>query len=272
MWNIFYNSLLNLTFTSGTKIVAFVDDLLLLTRGKLVSEVENIANTELKKVSRWAKENKVCFNDQKSKVMLMTRRKVKKRKDLEVYLNNKHLRQVKTVKYLGVIIDNKLTFREHITHMTEKYRKIIFALSKSAKLNWGLSHKALKTLYTGGVQLLLLYGAPVWAEILEKTSYRIKLTRVQRLINIKIAKAYRTVSNEALCIIRGLTPIHIKIQETVELYKIIRENRYKNLPINHDKPPRQWLHPAARIIATDDQTPINIYTDRSKSVQAWEQA
>jgi len=50
MWNIFYNSLLNLTFASGTKIVAFADDLLLLTRGKSVSEVENIANTELKKV------------------------------------------------------------------------------------------------------------------------------------------------------------------------------------------------------------------------------
>jgi hypothetical protein len=93
---------------------------------------------------------------------------------------------------------------------------------------------------------------------------------VQRLINIKIAKAYRTVSNEALCIITGLTPIHIKIYETVELYKIVRGNRYKNLPIEHDKPPRQWLHPVARIIATgdtDDQIPINIYTDGSKSEQ-----
>jgi ribonuclease HI len=171
---------------------------------------------------------------------------------------------------VGVIIDNKLTFREHITYVTEKCRKIIFALSKSAKLNWGLSHKALKTLYTEGIQPLLLYGAPVWAEILEKTSHKIKLTRVQRLINIKIAKAYRTVSNEVLCIITGLTPIHIKIQKTVELYKIFRGNRYKNLPIDHDKLPRQWFHPAARIIATgdtDDQTPINIYTDGGKSEQ-----
>jgi hypothetical protein len=78
------------------------------------------------------------------------------------------------MKYLGVIIDNKLTFREHITHVTEKCRKLIFALSKSAKLNWGLSHKALKTLYTGAIQPLLLYGAPVWVENLDKTSYRIK--------------------------------------------------------------------------------------------------
>jgi hypothetical protein len=117
----------------------------------------------------------------------MTRRKRKERKDLEVYLNNKLLRQVKTMKYLGIIIDNKLTFREHITHATEKCRKI-FALSKSAKLNWGLSHKALKTLYTGGIQQLLLYGAPVWAEIIEKTSHRKKLTRVQRLITSKLRK------------------------------------------------------------------------------------
>jgi hypothetical protein len=91
MWNVFYNWLLNLTFTSGTKIVAFADDLLFLTRGKSVSEVENIANTELKKVSMWAKENKVRFNDQKSKVMLMTLQKRKEIKDLEVHLNNKYL-------------------------------------------------------------------------------------------------------------------------------------------------------------------------------------
>jgi len=172
------------------------------------------------------------------------------------------------MKYLGIIIDNKLTFREHITHVTEKCRKIIFALSNSAKLNWGLSHKALKTLYTGRIQPLLLYGAPVWAEILEKTSHGKKLIRVQRLINIKIAKACRTVSNDALCIITGLTPIHIKTKETAELYKIIRGNRHKNLLIDHDKLPKQWLHPAARIRATDDtedQTPINIYTDGSKS-------
>jgi hypothetical protein len=144
------------------------------------------------------------------------------------------------MKYLGIIIYNKLTFREHI-HVTEKCRKIISALSKSAKLNWGLSHKALKTLYTGGILPLLLYGAPVWAEILEKTSHRKKLTRLQKLINIKIANAYRIVSNDALCIITGLTHIHVKIKETSELYKILRVNRHKNFPIYHDKLPKKWL-------------------------------
>jgi hypothetical protein len=75
------------------------------------------------------------------------------------------------MKYLG-IIDNKLTFLEHVTQATEKCRKVIVALSKSAKLNWGLSHKALKTLYKGGIEPFLLYGAPVLAERIEQTIHR----------------------------------------------------------------------------------------------------
>jgi hypothetical protein len=66
MWNIFYNSILNLTFTSGTKVKAFADDLIILIRGKSVSEAENTANIELENISKWEKENKVRFNDQKS--------------------------------------------------------------------------------------------------------------------------------------------------------------------------------------------------------------
>jgi len=40
--------------------------------------------------------------------------------------------------------------------MAEKRTKLIFYLSKSAKLNWGLDHKALKTIYVGGILPLLV--------------------------------------------------------------------------------------------------------------------
>jgi len=213
MSNIYYNSLLKLKFTSSTKIIAFDDDLLLLTRGEAVSEIDSNANLESTKMSNWARKNKFRFNEKKSKTMLMTRRKRKERGEVEVYLNNKLLQQIQTMKYLGIRIDKKLTFREHITQASEKCRKLIFTLVRSAKLNWGLSHKALKTLYTGGIQPLILYGTQVWAERVEKARYRKILTGVQRLINIKRAKAYRTVSIETLCIMTGIKPIHIKIKK-----------------------------------------------------------
>jgi len=72
---------------------------------------------------------------------------------------------------------------------------------KSAKVTWGLKHEALKTIYTGGILPPILCGAPVWKSVLDITSYKAKLIRIQRLINIRIAKAYHTVSNKALCVI-----------------------------------------------------------------------
>jgi len=68
--------------------------------------------------------------------MLLTRRKRKKRKELEIYLNYKPLMQVNSLKYLGIIFESKQMIRDYIITMTDKCSKLIFTLSKSAKLNW----------------------------------------------------------------------------------------------------------------------------------------
>ena len=88
-------------------MVAYADDLII--------AVENYKNIELSKIKGWAKNNKIKFNDTKSKVMLVSRRKRKENKNITVYLNNKPLEQVTQIKYLGIILDHKFRFNEHIT-------------------------------------------------------------------------------------------------------------------------------------------------------------
>ena len=83
---------------------------------------------------------------------------------------------------------------------------MIFSPSKSAESNWGTQDAAIKSIYTGAILPLLLYGAPIWYKAIDICSNKIKLKRVPRLKNIQIAKAYRTGSNEALCALTGLTP------------------------------------------------------------------
>jgi len=67
------------------------------------------------------KENKITFNEQKSKVMLATRRKRREITEVNIYLNSKPLQQVKNIRYLGITIDNKLSFREHFISTTNMY-------------------------------------------------------------------------------------------------------------------------------------------------------
>jgi hypothetical protein len=100
----------------------------------------------MNKILNWAKNNKINFNKQKSKSMVITRRKSKESKELAVYMNNKPLEQVQNNKYLGIIIGSKLNFREHIIYTASTCTKLVHALSKSAKDSWGLNHEALNTI------------------------------------------------------------------------------------------------------------------------------
>ena len=69
--------------------------------------------------------------------MIMSRRRGEK--EMEIYVN-KILKQVNSLKYLGIIFDSKLTFRDHINYTEEKCSKLIFSLSRSAKITWELKH------------------------------------------------------------------------------------------------------------------------------------
>jgi hypothetical protein len=174
-WNLFYNSLFKLEFTSHSKVIAFADDLIILTKGESAVEAENYMNLELRKISDWAQNNKFKFNENKSNVMLMSRRKRKERKELQIYLKNKILEHVNKIKYPGIIFDSKMTFRDHANDVEERRTKLIFTLSKSAKVTWGLKHDALKTIYTGGILPLMLYGAPLWRGVMDIKLYKAKL-------------------------------------------------------------------------------------------------
>jgi hypothetical protein len=43
----------------------------------------------------------------------------------------------------------------------------------------------------------LTYGAPIWVEAIQKNKNLIKYKRIQRRVNIKIAKVYQTLSYDA---------------------------------------------------------------------------
>ena len=111
----------------------------------------------------------------------------------------------------------------------------------------------------------------MWIKAIEKGSYISKLVRVQRLINIKITKAYRTVSNEALCILTGLAPIVIKIEEAAQFYQLARGSTKEEAQTDRDMGIKHWHHPAETItFLTEDNaetSTVQIYTDGSKSEQ-----
>jgi hypothetical protein len=122
------------------------------------------------------------------------------------------------MKYLGIILNHKFKYQEHITYVAERCTKIIHNLSRAAKVSWGLKNEAIATMYKGAILTLLTYGAPVWIDAMKYEHNRQKYIQVQRLINLKMARAYRTSSSEALCVLTGMISITLKLEEAVTQY------------------------------------------------------
>jgi hypothetical protein len=82
--NIQFNLLLNLDFGKRTKAIAFADDLFIAVKAGTAKETENFANIEISKITKWAADNKIKFNEQKSKVMVITKRKRRGKTDVNM--------------------------------------------------------------------------------------------------------------------------------------------------------------------------------------------
>jgi len=150
--------------------------------------------------------------------------------------------------------------------MEEKCLKLIFSLSIPTKVTWGLGHEALKNIYKGGILPLMLYGAPVWKNMLNKSCYKVKINRNQRYIHLRISRAYRTVSNEALCLRNGMRPIHITIDEVGRVYVITHGI---GTQYDRDMELETWTHLATHIKTTEGEEKslhsIQDYVNGSKS-------
>ena len=77
-----------------------------------------ILNDELNKLSTYLKTNTLSLNVNKTHYILFHRARIKfSDVFLNVYMSNSTLTQVECCKYLGVILDSKMSWVQHITYV-----------------------------------------------------------------------------------------------------------------------------------------------------------
>ena len=107
----------------------YADDMALLVKGKDVSEIEQLLSAEFSIVTKWFDANKLSVNNTKTNVMLFSGSRSRHRNGKLNVLTSRYddtvLEQVTCTKYLGVELDEHLTFVDHIVdHIDKLCRKI----------------------------------------------------------------------------------------------------------------------------------------------------
>ena len=140
----------------GTSLRLFADDSLLYRQIRSPEDQDTL-QTDLNTLQTWEANNKMEFHPQKCQVMSITN----KTKPLNHTYNihDTPLQPTKTAKYLGITIDNKLTFNNHISEISSKASSTLAFISRNFyKCPIKTKQQCIKTL----VHPILNYGASIW--------------------------------------------------------------------------------------------------------------
>lgn len=93
---------------------------------------------------------------------------------------------------MGIILDNKLNWKQHINYtVCSKCKQISNKIVAVARLNWAFRDKNLQLIYNSIIQSSLSYGVDIWANNLKVKDIN-SLLSAQRIIVVKAANGCRT--------------------------------------------------------------------------------
>ena len=103
-------------------IILFADDTSIFYSTRNIVDITCTVNNELEKLDIWFRVNKLSLNVNKTNFIMFTNKK-QLRPTVNIVLNGKNIEQVSHTKFLGVIIDDNLTWREQIKTVETKVSK-----------------------------------------------------------------------------------------------------------------------------------------------------
>lgn len=269
LWNLIMDDLLSETLPPNAEIVAYADDVLLLTKHNNSTQITQQTTQSLDIIERWASRHGMTFNPCKTQAVLFTKKR--KHSVLPFTFMGERIPFSPSMRYLGLTIDKRLSWTPHLTTQTNKAKRILNQLNRISRNTWGAPSGALQTIYKGAIAPILLYNCSVWSKGMRYSCNRAILQAAQRSVAIRIAKAYHTVSHDVALVLAQLEPLTAKVDEISRIY-VIKNNPLcqikgkdckVDLPIKLSKklPPFEVMLPSDHIFENET---IGVYTDGSK--------
>ena len=198
----------------------FADDTTLSMSGDQLVVLTQKINTELAKVLDWLIVNKLIINLSKTNCMLFTNKR--EERILNIKAHNTVLEQKSECKFLGIIIDDEISWKAHINYISNKVSKTIALLRY---LRYTFPKQVLKTLYMTLIYPYFNYCNIIWGAA-DPTAIE-PLNLLQKKVIRIISRAKYLDNTEPLFISMSLLTL-------TELYKLncilfIYKCQYSNL-------------------------------------------
>lgn len=152
LFNIFINDFFTFTICPSYN---YADDITLSSHSTEISVIKNMLESAASQSLDWFNFNFMKANPSKFQSMCISRIY----RDLEINVNGTSIKSTNSVKLLGVQIDNKLSFNEHVSLLCKKVGKQLNALCRMSR---HLNERSLINIYNSFILSNFNYATTVW--------------------------------------------------------------------------------------------------------------
>ncbi|CAK1580392.1 unnamed protein product [Parnassius mnemosyne] len=142
---------------SKCRILQYADDILVYVNDKCIESCANAIEQDLLSMATWLVDHGLELSPSKSNTVIFSRKRVLP--EIQVRLLNYPLKNIHQVKFLGVILDNKLSGMPHIIYTQKKCEKNINILRALCGVWWGAHPYSLKLIYNAIIRSRLDYAS-----------------------------------------------------------------------------------------------------------------
>lgn len=206
-----------------SKSVLFADDTSLYKSSVNIKDLYCKMNIELNKLSDWFKANKLSLNVAKSNYILISNVHDRARHVHLLKVNNIIIERTRCVKFLGMHIDECLTWNDHIKICRAKIASSIYAINRMKHI---IPKEYMRTLYFSIVYPYLSYGIPIWGGTYN--IHKNKMITIQKRAVRVLSNAKYNAHTDPL--FRELKILKLADIYRVEILKIVVRHLNNNLP------------------------------------------
>ena len=210
------------------KYSLYADDSVLYASGKDLPLLINTVNNELKNVNDWLLANKITLNTKKSHYMLFgnKRRTIQYNQLSSIKINEIQITKVADTDFLGVTINEKLEWSQHIRNVSNQISKLNGILFLTRHL---LTRETLKNIYLTLVNPHITYCHTVWGNTYKKHLKPLILTQKRIVRTITFSRKYTHTAP----LFQSLNILNIKqstiLFATLFVFKVLNNLVFSNI-------------------------------------------
>lgn len=142
-------------------------------------------------------------------ILLNGRRKIN---NLTINIDETVIHPKNFLKYMGLYIDKDQKFNPHIPNTTSKTKAILNQLTRLTPHITGPTFNTRRVIMSAATSVLM-YGAPIWGNIVKYKHYQQMLDKSLRQMALNITRAYRTTPTEAILVIAKIPQLKFKSEK-----------------------------------------------------------